>query len=204
MHQQQQWKLEGDYFEGCNCNSICPCIFMGNPTEENCKVALGWHIQKGYYNDINLDELNAAAVFVTPGNMFTGPKWKAALYIDERAKPEQREALINIFSGKAGGFFGIAAKHIAELMGVRYIPIEFNANGKRRSMRIQDALELDVEGIEGADPNKESLVVNPKFTVAAPFDPIVARSTKNIYHDHGQEWDNSGKNAFYGRFAYSP
>jgi hypothetical protein len=28
QQQQQQWKLEGDYFEGCNCKLICPCIFM--------------------------------------------------------------------------------------------------------------------------------------------------------------------------------
>jgi hypothetical protein len=26
-----KWVLEGDYFEGCNCDSICPCIFKGDP-----------------------------------------------------------------------------------------------------------------------------------------------------------------------------
>ena len=25
------WKLEGDYFEGCNCDSICPCILLQDP-----------------------------------------------------------------------------------------------------------------------------------------------------------------------------
>jgi len=25
------WKIEGDYFEGCNCDSICPCIFLADP-----------------------------------------------------------------------------------------------------------------------------------------------------------------------------
>jgi len=42
--------------------------------------------------------------------MFTEPKWKAALYIDEKAKPEKREVFVNILSGKEGGFFEIAAK----------------------------------------------------------------------------------------------
>jgi hypothetical protein len=27
------WRLEGDYFDGCNCKSICPCVFMLDPTE---------------------------------------------------------------------------------------------------------------------------------------------------------------------------
>ena len=109
---------------------------------------------------------------------------------------------VNILSGKAGGFFEIAAKFIVELLGVRYVPIEFGINGKRRSIRIQDALELDVEGIEGADPNKETLVTNPKFTVASPYDPVVARSTKNSYHNHGVEWNSTDKNAYYSRFTY--
>ena len=34
------WKLEGDYFEGCNCKSICPCIFKLDSTEGECKVVV--------------------------------------------------------------------------------------------------------------------------------------------------------------------
>jgi hypothetical protein len=101
------WNLEGDYFEGCNCNSICSCIFMADPDEGNCHVTAAWHIQKGNYenNKINLNGLNVVAVFNTPGNMWTGPKWKAALYIDERASAEQNEALTKIYSSQVGGFF---------------------------------------------------------------------------------------------------
>ena len=41
------WKLEGDYFEGCNCDLICPCIFKGDPDESYCldsKFPYGKHI----------------------------------------------------------------------------------------------------------------------------------------------------------------
>jgi hypothetical protein len=27
------WKLEGDYFQGCNCKLICPCIFKEDPDD---------------------------------------------------------------------------------------------------------------------------------------------------------------------------
>ena len=32
------WRLEGDYFEGCNCKSICLCLCKIDPTEGECKV----------------------------------------------------------------------------------------------------------------------------------------------------------------------
>jgi len=53
------WKLEGDYFEGCNCASICPCIFKLDSTEGECKVVVAWHIERGHFGngDINLDNL---------------------------------------------------------------------------------------------------------------------------------------------------
>ena len=79
MSSQSSWKLEGDYFEGCNCDIVCPCVFLSNPTEGNCHVTCAWHIQKGNYGNTDLSNLNVVALFNTPGNMATGPKWKAAL-----------------------------------------------------------------------------------------------------------------------------
>ena len=39
------WKLEGDYFEGCNCKIVCPCIFRFDPTEGDSKAAIAWPIR---------------------------------------------------------------------------------------------------------------------------------------------------------------
>ena len=61
------WKLEGDYFEGCNCNVTCPCIFKGDPDEGNCNETTAWHIQNGNYDNINVDGLNVIGLFHTPG-----------------------------------------------------------------------------------------------------------------------------------------
>ena len=56
---------------------------MGEPDNGDCQLTIAWHIQKGQYGQTRLDGLNAVGVFHTPGNMFTGPKWKAAIYLDE-------------------------------------------------------------------------------------------------------------------------
>ena len=65
-------------------------------------------------------------------------------------------------------------------------------------------LELEIEGIKGSDTSQDSLVTNPAFTVAPGFDPVIARSSKHHYSDHGFEWDSSGKNGFFSKFKYGP
>ena len=199
----RDWKLEGDYFEGCNCDAICPCIFLLDPDKGNCNVTIAWHIEKGHYDQTRVDNLNAVAVFVAPGNMFTGPKMKAAFYIDQNANQDQREALSKIFSGQVGGFFAAAASLIGEVLGIKFAPITFGTEGKRRWLHIPEYLNLEIEAIKGGDPIRDSLITNPAFTVAPGYDPVIGRSSKHIYKDHGFEWDSSGKNGFYSKFAYS-
>lgn len=82
-HDREKLEAQGDYFEACNCDTVCPCVFLGNPDQGECDVNIAWHIDKGHFDDTSLDGLNVVAVFHTPGSMFTGPKWKAALYLDE-------------------------------------------------------------------------------------------------------------------------
>ena len=99
------WKLDGSYFEACNCEATCPCIFLSPPTEGECKAIVSWHIDKGKYEDINLDNLNVALFVHSPGNMVEG-NWEVALYLDDNADKAQQEILAKIFSGQAGGHPG--------------------------------------------------------------------------------------------------
>ncbi len=200
----ENWRLEGDYFEACNCDVLCPCLFLANPDNGECDVTVAWHITKGHFNKTSLGDLSVVGVFHTPGNMFTGPKWKAALYLDEQANKEQADALGKIFSGQAGGFFAVVAGLIGELAGVRSVPIKFEVQGKRRSLHIPSAIDITIEGIEGADKNQESTITNAPMLVAPGFPAVIAKSTKNSYNDYGMRWDNSGKNGMYSKFAYSP
>jgi hypothetical protein len=138
--------------------------------------------------------------------MLTGSKWKIALYLDEKANNDQKEALTKIFTGQAGGeFFAEMLSRVGEILGTRSVPIEFNIEGKkRRKIKIPSIAEMEIEGLAGRNPDIEPKVVNPAFSNTPGIDPIIARSTRHTYNDHGLEWDNSGKNAFYSRFAYSP
>jgi hypothetical protein len=89
-------------------------------------------------------------------------------------------------------------------LGIKSVPIEFTIQGKkRRKIKIPYIVEMEIEGLAGNDPNIESIVVNPAFSNTPGYDPVIARSFRHTYKDHGLEWDNSGRNAFYSRFTYS-
>jgi hypothetical protein len=199
---QQTWQISGDYFEACNCDSTCPCIFLADPDEGDCQLALAWHIRDGHFDGTPLDGLNIAAIIHTPGNMVTGPKWCVALYLDERATPAQAAALERIFSGQAGGFWANIAPLVGEQLGVRRVPITFEAEGRRRRLAIPDALDVEVQAVSGADQDREAVITNPALYAAPGYDPVISRSTRYAYRDYGIEWDNSGRNAFYSGFEY--
>ena len=96
------WKIAGSYFEACNCEVGCPCVFTSPPTDGECTVLIAWHIDHGRFGEIDLDGLNAVLAAHSPGHMLE-VKWKVALYVDERANQGQQDALTQIFSGQAGG-----------------------------------------------------------------------------------------------------
>jgi hypothetical protein len=50
------------------------------------------------------------SLLCSPGNMFTGPKWKAALYIDERATQQQKQLITKIYSRQAGVYVALKLK----------------------------------------------------------------------------------------------
>src|SRR3982751_1355967 len=61
------------------------------------------------------------------------------------------------------------------------IPNSIGTDGKRRWLRVKDALELDAEAIAGGDKSRDSVVVNVPFSVVPGADMSVARSSKYNY-----------------------
>ena len=112
-----QWELTGAYFESCNCDAACPCIFLSPPTRGDCTLLVAWHIDQGYFRDTPLNGLNTVLAVHSPGHMLQ-TNWKAALYVDERATQEQRDSLTKIFSGQAGGHLANVAACVGEVLGV--------------------------------------------------------------------------------------
>ncbi len=196
----ESWTLKGSYFETCNCETACPCVFLSPPTEGECTVLIAWHVDQGRFGDVALDGLNVALAVHSPGHM-AEVKWKAALYLDARASQAQRDALTRIFSGQAGGHPGRVAQHIGEVLGVQSVPIEYRADGKRRSVRVGKVADATIQGLEG--PAGEVTVSGHPLAIAPGFPAVVSRSEKLRYQDHGYSLEISKKNGFYSPFQYT-
>ena len=201
------WQFSGDYFENCNCDVVCPCLFStqapftSQPTQGACDVAIGFHIDRGTYGQTPLDGLNAALMAHTPGAMGAG-NWSVALYLDERANDQQREALQAIFSGAAGGVMGHFAPLIGTVLGIKPAPISFQKDGTHRSLEMPGVAHLAVSAVPAAIPSTVVWAVN-----AHPFNPqgvaMAAGDQGSTWEDYGMRWDNSGKNAHYATINWS-
>ena len=194
------FKVDGDYFESCTCPVSCPCIFLAPATEDACEVLFAWHIRGGEMDGVRLDNLNVVMAVQSP-KLMTDGGWKVALYLDERADPDQAKALGAIFSGQAGGHLANVAPLIGTVTGVHSAPIRFERDGGRRSVQVGDVLEMDVEEMKGMDGRNPAVITNPML--GAVTQPI--RQAKSGTLSYKGDWtaDASGANGFITEFEYS-
>jgi hypothetical protein len=196
----EAWTLTGTYFEACNCETACPCVFLSAPTEGECTLLVGWHIDKGTFENIDLGNLNVALAVHSPGHM-AEVKWRAALYFDRNVSEKQKDALTKIFTGQAGGHPGMLVSHVGEVLGIKHVPIEYATDGKKRSLKIGDVGEMQIEAIEGQG-GSDVTIDNHPLTIAPGYKAVAAKSKMLKYRDHGLHWEITGKNGFYSPFSY--
>ena len=186
-----EWRLRGDYFETCNCDYLCLCQEtkgQGVPTEGECIVPMFFQIENGNFGDVTLYGLGFAFIIRTPGPMAEGD-WKVGLIIDERASPEQREALATIGRGEAGGTpvrFALMSKEFA---GIEYLPIRFEKSGMARSVEIGDALDQAIEGVPGRG-NPEEPIYLDNTGHPANNRLALAKASRSHLHAFGTDWDD--------------
>ena len=194
------WKVEGDYIETCNCETLCPCIFVSPPTQGYCTGLIAWHINKGEHEGTSLDGLNVALAVHAPGTMANG-NWKVRVYVDDKANEGQKNAIMAIWGGQAGGHPGALAPLIGEIVGVKDAPIDFQKKDKGYAVKIGDLIDAEVQAIDGADGGAVK-TANVPFPVGPGFEVTAARSKHFNLKDEDWEWKLSERNSFMSQFSY--
>jgi hypothetical protein len=148
MSDKTKWSLEADFLQACNCDYGCPCEFSAPPTKGFCEGMGAWRIIHGNYGDVKLDGLGVAFAAHWPKAIHEG-NGTCGLLFDERATQPQREALLQICSGQAGGMpFEIIVTTFSKLLEPQYVPFKFNFNGRNSSVQIGNAMNVAVEPIK--------------------------------------------------------
>ena len=143
------WAIKGAWFKNCNCDPGCPCDFNQNPTHGHCEGVIAMRIDQGHFGHVDLGGLKFAGAAYWPGRIDEGDGHIVPI-IDETADEDQRQALLTIMSGQAGGtlfeIFSAMCPHVREPV---FVPIDFEFDIESRKGRLKagDIVESTVESL---------------------------------------------------------
>lgn len=150
-----KWTIKGKEFVNCNCTYGCPCQFDALPTHGYCEAVGGFQIDSGFHGEIRLDGLKFVGIFQWPGPIHEG-KGEAAVVVDERATPKQREVLLRIMTGQdtepGATVFQVFASTLEKLHDPIFAPIDFEVDVDERRARLV---------VAGVTEGRGEPIVNP-------------------------------------------
>jgi hypothetical protein len=191
------WKITGQLEEACSCDTACPCWFGSKPTKMTCGGGQVLFIEKGNYGKVQLDGLAIA-------NMGQSPKgqtmiesmgnWNFSyIYIDDKASPEQRDAL-NAIGAK------VLLSGASKKTETRYVPINRKIQGKDHEITLGQYGTFRghlIEGGLGGTPK----IVNPPGADPLHREYAQGRTSKMTYADADQNWSWDNSNYMFGTFT---
>lgn len=186
------WMIRGPEIATCNCAYGCPCQFNALPTSGNCTAGVAMRIDTGHFGEVRLDGLHWAGVFAWPGPIHEG-HGQAQPVVDERASPEQRQALLTIMSGqesKPGAtYFQVFSAMIDTVHEPLFKPIEFTADidaatGRFKVDGVIDARAEPIRNPVTGEPHRPKLSLRNGFEfLAAEFASSTTRTQGAIALD---------------------
>jgi hypothetical protein len=146
------WMIRGPELVTCNCNWGCPCQFNSLPSAGNCRAAIAIRVDEGHFGSTRLNGLSLAALVSWPGAIHQG-KGECLPIVDERASPEQRQALLAILSGQetqpGATVFAVFASTFETVHEPIFKPIsiEIDLEGRVARVEVPGVLEASAEPI---------------------------------------------------------
>jgi hypothetical protein len=199
------WHLKADYVETCNCDYGCPCNFDSFPTYGFCRALVLYHIREGNYGDIILDSLDVVGAYSWPKAIHER-NGTIQLYITQNALADNnvRDALVDVFSGKAKGEgpFALFAGTFKYFLEPQFVDINVKIDGKKSSFSVSGIMDVQVESFINPVTGEEqdTRIQLPKgfiWKLAEAAKTKIMRITTPCLN-----LDDSGKNAFYSVVEY--
>lgn len=130
-----QWMIRGKMFTNCNCAFGCPCQFNSPSTHGHCQAVDQNLIEEGNFNDTPLSGLCFVLICKWPGEV-AERNGEQQVIIDERANPDQREALRKIAHGESTApgatAFYVYNSTMSKVHDPIYAPIEMSIDIEAR------------------------------------------------------------------------
>lgn len=197
------YQLDGRLLEVCSCNVLCPCWVGADPDGGTCDTAIGWHIDTGSIQGVDVAGLTVVVSAHIPGNILKG-NWRALIYIDDRATPAQQDALLSVFTGKLRGPIADLAALIGEVVGIERAPITFTVHEGKGTLMIGQTVQAEMAPFTG--PTGEATTLHESVFSTIPGSP--AYVSKAEYYISkvpaiGHDLNLQNHNAIQGTFHFA-
>jgi hypothetical protein len=191
------WKVAGQYYETCSCDFVCPCILTqlkAKPSKGSCTFAMGFKIEQGHFGEVPLAGLGFIVIGMTPEEMGNG-NWSAGVIVDESASAAQRDAIVSIATGAAGGPMAALAGMITNFIGVDTAPIRFDRDGMTWAVNAASLVSMSAQPAMGIDPTTTEPLQLGNTGHPANTKVSLANARHSQVNALGVSWnDTSGKN----------
>ena len=194
------YQLEGRLLEVCTCNVLCPCWVGEDPDSGTCDGVLAWRVDQGTVNGTDVSGHTLVILTHIPGNILKG-NWRVRVYVDDEATPEQKEALLNVWTGKLGGPVADLAQLVGEVLGVEQVPITFEVKGVDGTLKVGNAIDAGLKPFQGAT-GKETALHDTVFTTIPGSPAYVGKATHYRVNAPGFKIDLRDHNAVSGSFRF--
>ena len=197
------YQVKGQLLEVCTCKILCPCWVGEDPDFGTCDGVLAWHYDEGQINGVDVAGRTFVILTHIPGNILKG-NWRIVAYVDEGASDDQRNALLDMWTGKLGGPVADLAALVGEVLGVEQVPITFDVEAGKGTLKIGNAIDAALAPYKGAT-GKETTLHDTIFTTipGSPAYPGKASHYKVNAEKYGFSIDLQDHNAVQGSFAFT-
>lgn len=150
----KSWKITGALSEACTCSVPCSCNFGEGPSPHSyCYPFYSYHIRKGNYGDVVLDDLHFGSADLSGGRH---------MFMDERANTQQREALLVIMARVIERVSANEAERKAKEMKdeIRYVGVEQQYDERKNLLKVAGIGEFAADYVMGLDKSSPVVVRN--------------------------------------------
>lgn len=201
------WRITGDYFETCNCDYLCPCIYTNmtaQPTHDICIAAIAMRINDGSFDGVDLNGVAFIICIMVDGPMADG-NWTVGLIIDDQADEAQMGAIGQICSGDFGGPMELGKALVGTFAGIERAPIEINKEDMSFSVKAGNLFSNAAIATPSVqDPKVPIYIDNTAHPASARL--ALAIGSESHMHAFGINWDDAegGHNGHFAPFDWSP
>lgn len=197
------YQIEGTLLEACSCKAPCPCWVGEDADGGVCDAFLAYRIDKGAIKGVDCSGVSFALVVRIPGNILQG-NWELVVYMSDKAKPEQKQAILDAWTGKLGGPLADLAKLVGKVHGVHDAPIEFRVEKGKGTIKVGKFVDAEMAPyVDGQ--GRPTTLANTIFSTIPGSPAYVAKAShhKVDLPEHGWKWSFQGRNAVQGDFRFA-